>query len=71
MRDIAVGPNGDIWAVSKDESSSRFGGYVYKWDTNSPRSNKWIRKDGSYGKRIAVDASGSAWIVNKAGNVFY
>jgi len=55
--DIAVGANGVVWMIGKDDS-------IYRWDGSAFQQvpgGAW---------RIAVDPNGNAWVVNHGNEIF-
>ena len=57
-RDIAIAPNGGIWAAGTD-------GIVWQWTGAS-----WTSRGGSLANRIDVDSAGTVWVVQTTGAVF-
>lgn len=61
--DISVGANGTVWAIGADRPVA--GGYgIYRLDGAT-----WTQVDGA-AVRIAVDPSGSPWVVNSSNGLF-
>ena len=61
-KDIAVGPNGAVWAIGTGKESGGYG--IYKWS-----KKKWSKIKGS-AVRIAVDRRGNAWVVNSKDEIY-
>ena len=60
--DIDAGPNDTAWKIGTNEV---FGGYgIYQWDGSS-----WTEVGGG-AVRIAVDETGTPWVVNDVGNIY-
>lgn len=60
--DIAIGANGQIWAIGNTPTDGSFN--IMKWNGSA-----WENIDGG-GTRIAVDPKGMPWVVNSAGQVW-
>lgn len=57
-----------LWVTAISGSSNKkYGNYI--WSKNM-RTGKW-KRDNGLAVKIAVDGSGSPWVVNKLGNIFY
>jgi hypothetical protein len=63
--DIAVGADGSVFALSTEEVSPSGGYSIMKWNVDH-----WDVLPGCAGVRIAVDAHGTPWVVNKSNIVF-
>jgi kumamolisin len=61
-RDLAVGPDGSVWAVGDDPASRGFG--IYRWN-----GQDW-QNAGGEGARITVAPGGLPWVVNDAGRIY-
>jgi hypothetical protein len=59
---IAVGANGDVWAIGTIRESGGYG--VYRWD-----GAQFAKAKGIAGVRIAVDPRGFPWVVDSFNNV--
>jgi len=65
--DIGVG-GGMVWVTSKTgTSNAKVGNYIWRYNL---KSGKWT-KDKGLAHRLDVDGSGSPWVVNKQGNIYY
>jgi hypothetical protein len=60
--DIAVGANGSVWITGTNPVDGGYG--IYHWDGTS-----WVGVDGG-GVNIAVDPSGTPWLVNASNLIF-
>lgn len=63
--DIAIGANGAVYALGTNEVSPSGGYNIMRWT-----GNNWETLPGCAGVRIAVDANGTPWVVNKSHLVF-
>lgn len=63
--DIAVGADGSVFALGTQEVSPSGGYAIMKWNGYG-----WDILAGCAGVRIAVDANGTPWVVNKSNLVF-
>jgi hypothetical protein len=63
--DIAVGTDGTVFIIGADEVSATGGYSIRKWNGTG-----WTTLKECAGTRIAVDASGIPWVVNKSNKIF-
>lgn len=61
-KSIGVGGDGSVWHIGMDAMPGGFG--IYKWN-----GSKWDKIQGG-AEQIAVDAKGSAWVVQSSGTTF-
>jgi len=65
--DIGIGANGSVYAINTTLVSPTGGYQVVKWNTST---SNWDIVPGGAGVRIAVDATGMPWVVNKSNLIF-
>ncbi len=63
--DIAVGADGSVFIIGIDEVSATGGNSICKWTGSG-----WTTLTECAGTRIAVDAKGTPWVVNKSQLIF-
>jgi hypothetical protein len=62
--DIAAGGDGSIWILGVIKGAGGFG--IFKWESTT---QNWSSISGA-GVRLAVEKSGSPWLVNENGDIF-
>lgn len=68
-RDVGTNCRGDLWIIGS-ESNDRGDGPIYQYVmTTGQPANDWLRVDGA-AHRIDVAPNGTAWVVNRAGEIY-
>jgi hypothetical protein len=63
--DVALGPDGSVWAIGRNPSSEPGGNQIFKWN------GSYFAPVNGAADEIAVGPSDTPWIVNSENNIFF